>query len=259
VSACVTAAKLKGIKRLEVWAEGKNGKIHLDLQSIAAEASGIVAQVTPAATSDMPLVTFDGNSATTFGFKALLDPVMGGRSTGTWTVNTAGHYGILDGEVVDVPQLKAPGFITAHAEGKFRDVSKAIDGSLVLMVRSSTPEFQGFRVSFASGTVAPGYSCAGGGSLPFSGGCYKSPQFAVPAGDNFVAITIPFNKFSDHWSPSTGEQSKTCAEDKSVCPTGKALEGIKRVEIWAEGAKGKVHIELQSIFARVADNEVFIV
>jgi hypothetical protein len=229
------------------------------VQSIAAETHEIVAQAAPAAHSDMQLVAFDGNPATTFEFKALLDPVMGGRSTGAWSVNTDGHYGILDGEVADVPSLKAPGFITAHAEGKFSDVSKAIGGSLVLMVRSSTPEFQGFRVSFASGTVAPGYSCAGGGSLPFSGGCYKSPKFTVPAGDDFVAITIPFSKFSDHWSPSTGEQSKTCAEDKSVCPTAKALEGIKRVEIWGEGAKGKVHIELQSIFARASDDVALIV
>merc|ERR1711998_508189 len=46
---------------------------------------------------------------------------MGGRSTGTWTLGDG--FGILDGEVVDVPSLSAPGFIKAAADGKFPDIS----------------------------------------------------------------------------------------------------------------------------------------
>ena len=37
--------------------------------------------------------------------------VMGGKSTGTFAVSN--QLGIFDGEVVDVPFLKAPGFIKA--------------------------------------------------------------------------------------------------------------------------------------------------
>ena len=33
------------------------------------------------------------------------------------------------------------------------------------MVRSSTPSYTGFQVSFASGTIAPPYACAGGGAI----------------------------------------------------------------------------------------------
>jgi len=200
-----------------------------------------------ASAADVNLVTFDGTPATTFTFQELNDPVMGGKSTGTWSKSKDG-YGVFDGDVVDVPSLKAPGFIKAVADGHFADVSSTIDGNLVLMVRSSTPEYKGFRVSFASGTVSPAYSCSGGGSIPFSRGCFKT-RFSVPAGDKFVPIVIPWSSFSDLWSPATGNQNKTCAEDKSVCPTAAKLKAIKRIEVWGEGVLGKVNLEIQSISA----------
>merc|ERR1711939_1114167 len=101
----------------------------------------------------------------------------------------------------DVPSLKAPGFIKAAADGHFPDASEVADGELVLMVRSSTPEYKGFRVSFASGTVSAAYACAGGGSIPFSRGCFKA-KFSVAAGANFAEVRIPFSSFSDKWSPA---------------------------------------------------------
>jgi len=60
-------------------------------------------------------------------------------------------------------------------------------------------------------------------------------------------VRIPLNQFSDHWSPATGEHTKECSDDKSVCLTKKSLKKIQRVEIWAEGALGKVHLEIKSI------------
>merc|ERR1712194_577912 len=95
------------------------------------------------------LLTFDGAAGTTFKFEELNDPVRGGQSTGTWSLGSG--FGILDGEVVNVPALKAPGFIKAAADGTFPDVSAFINGSLVLTVRTSTPEYAGYRVSFVSG------------------------------------------------------------------------------------------------------------
>jgi len=204
-----------------------------------------------ATAAEVKLATFDGASGTTFTFKELNDPVMGGRSTGTWQVDSAGHFGVFDGEVVDVPSLKAPGFIKAAADGAFPDASSALEGDLVLMVRSSTPSYKGFRVSFASGTMSPAYACSGGGSIPLSRGCFKA-KFSVPAGGDFVAVRVPFHSFSDKWSPATGEQTASCAQDASVCPTAKALQAIKRIELWAEGADGKAHLEVQSITAVAA-------
>merc|ERR1711920_575427 len=157
----------------------------------------------------------------------------GGKSTGTWSLRDG--VGILNGEVVDVPSLKAPGFIKAAADGKFADVSDFIDGSLVLSVRTSTPDYAGYRVSFASGSVSAAFSCAAGGSLPFSRGCFKQ-KFTVPAGSDFTDLKIPFSTFSDKWSSATGEQTTTCAQNKDVCPTASKLSQIKRIEFWGEGA-----------------------
>merc|ERR1712166_301806 len=205
-----------------------------------------LAIVAYASSETIQLVTFDGAPSSTHTFTELNDPIMGGQSTGTWS--TTAKYGTFDGNVVDVPSLKAPGFIKASANGVFPDVSSALGGNLVLMVRTSTPTYAGFRVAFAADTVAPSYACSGGGSIPFSRGCFKA-KFSVPAGDDFVAVKVPINSFSDMWSPATGEHTKEFAADADVCPTAKSLSGIKRLEIWAEGALGKVHLEVKSVVA----------
>jgi len=204
------------------------------------------AALVSAASAGLPLVTFDKSPETTFTFQELNDPVMGGKSSGTWALGAS--YGIFDGEVLDVPSLKAPGFIKAAADGKFADVSTALGGDLVLQVRSTTPEYKGFRVTIVAGTVSPSYACSGGGSLPFSRGCFKA-KFSVGAGDDWSTVRIPFTSFSDKWSPATGEQTTTCAQDADVCPTTATLSGLKRVEVWAEGSDGKVHLEIKSISA----------
>merc|ERR1712004_722478 len=123
------------------------------------------------------LVTFDGAGDTSFTFKILNDPVMGGKSTGTWSLGSG--FGILDGEVVDVPSLSAPGFIKAAGDGNFPDISAYADGNLVLPVRTTTPEYAGYRVTVVSGAVSPNFACAAGGSLPLSRGCFKD-KFVIP-------------------------------------------------------------------------------
>jgi hypothetical protein len=236
---------LRKIDTLEVWAEGVEGDFHIEIDWIGASKKSL--KTTPGS-----LVTFDGAAGTSFKFVEMNDPVMGGKSTGTWTLGDG--FGIMDGEVVDVPSLKAPGFIKAAADGKFADVSDFIDGSLVLTVRTSTPKYAGFRVTFAAGAVSPAFSCAGGGSLPFSSGCFKQ-KFSVPAGAGFVDVKIPFNTFSDKWSSATGEHNAECAKDKSVCPTREKLSKIERLELWGEGALGKLHLEVKSISAEKASGE----
>jgi len=192
------------------------------------------------------MVTFDGASATTHAFTELNDPVMGGKSTGTWSVDNAGKFGTFDGQVVNVPSLSAPGFIKAAADAQFPDASSAFGGDMVLMVRSNTPSYAGFRTTFVSGTLSAAYACSGGGSIPFSRGCFKA-KFSVPAGESFSEVRIPLSSFSDKWSPATGEQTSTCAADADVCPTRKKISSIKRIEVWAEGVAGKAHLEIQSI------------
>merc|ERR1712166_290510 len=212
---------------------GRSATTNMDLRLIS------LTLLLSAASATINLATWDGASATTFKFTELNDPVMGGQSSGTFAIDAANKCGIFDGEVKDVPSLKAPGFIKAAADGTFPDISSTIGGDLVLSVRSSTPEFGGFRVAFAYGTLSPAYACAGGGSIPLSRGCFKA-------------------EFSDMWSPATGEHTKECKDDADVCPTAGGLKKLKRIEVWAEGALGKVHLEVQSIAAESAAVTVLI-
>ena len=162
----------------------------------------------------------------------------------------------MNGTVADVPFLQAPGFIKAVSKGHFSDVSNFIDGDFILKVRSSTADYTGFRVTFSADGLSSDYACGSGSTLPFSGGCFKA-NFKVPAGNDFTEVRVPFNMFSDHWSPATGDQTKTCAQHPEVCPTAKDLRGIKRIELWAEGVKSDIHLEVKAISAgsRVSSNE----
>merc|ERR1712203_1227990 len=83
-------------------------------------------------------------------WKQMNDPVMGGKSTGTFHV--AGDTGVFDGQVVDVPFLKAPGFIKVSTMDlvRFADVSSC--GAMTLTAKASS-NYTGFRVSF--GTAHP--------------------------------------------------------------------------------------------------------
>merc|ERR1711957_213567 len=244
------AEQLSDVTQIVVGSGGVAGPFRLELSSIAATTKDSEEILDSAAARN--LVTFDGAKETAFSFRQLNDPVMGGKSTGTWALGDG--YGILDGEVIDVPSLSAPGFIKAAADGKFPDISSFIDGSLVLSVRTTTPEFAGYRVTLTSGAASPDFSCAGGGGLPFSRGCFKN-KFSVPAGSDFIDVKIPFNTFSDKWSSATGEQTTTCEDDEDVCPTAAKLAKIQRLEFWGEGALGKLHLEVQSVSAETAAGE----
>ena len=165
-------------------------------------------------------------------------------------MNLEGQYGVFNGTVEDVPSLQAPGFLDAFSYGQkyFKNVSEFLDGDLILRVRSSTSDYKGFRVSFSGGALISHDFC--GNFFPFTGGCYKA-HFSVPAGESFSDVRVPFNVFSDRWSPSTGELTKTCADDPSVCPTLHDLAHIRRIDLWAEGVKGPIHLEVQSISAGI--------
>jgi len=243
--ACPTDASLKNMKTISFWAEGVAGDVKLQVKSIRAAGCEEALH----SSTVVSLVTFDGASQTTFKFAELNDPVMGGKSTGTWNVDSANKVGVFDGEVVDVPSLKAPGFIKAAADAKyFPDASSAAGGDVVLSVRTTTPEYKGYRVTLTSGATSPSFACGGGGALPFSRGCYKA-KFSVPQSTKaeFQTIRIPLTSFSDLWSSATGEHTKECADDTSACLTAQKLAKIQRVEVWAEGALGKVHLEVQKI------------
>lgn len=181
------------------------------------------------------LATFDGAAGTMRTWKEQNDPVMGGKSSGTFTIGSGSA--IFDGTVEDVPFLRAPGFIKASTTDSkpFPDISSCTN--IDLEVRS-TENFSGYRFSF-------GTSKAPGGKMFASG--YKS-GFTAPLG-SFRMVSIPIKNFTDFWDDATGDPIKTCFDNNLYCPDKNTLTNLQTMSIWAEGVKGKVHLEIKAIQA----------
>ena len=159
---------------------------------------------------------------------------MGGQSHSTFAVNNS--VGVFSGEVKIVPSLKAPGFCNMQADkSTYPDIS--MHTHLMLQVRSVGPAYGAWKVAFGPADHS--------GSFFFSS--YKA-DFAIN-GSAWQVVSIPFTSFSSKWSPSTGEPTTTCADDKEVCPSAKRLAGITTFEIAAEGADGKFELEVQKVWA----------
>eukprot|EP00931_Biecheleriopsis_adriatica_P067010 TRINITY_DN41215_c0_g1_i1.p1 TRINITY_DN41215_c0_g1~~TRINITY_DN41215_c0_g1_i1.p1 ORF type:complete len:243 (-),score=50.51 TRINITY_DN41215_c0_g1_i1:55-714(-) len=193
-----------------------------------------------AAADDIVLATFDGAKATSHTWRQMNDPVMGGKSTGTFQV--VNGLGIFEGEVVDVPFLKAPGFIKASVTDMrpfsaiFPDISSC--DSLALTVKSAS-DYKGFRFSIGNGHAPGGKFFAFG---------YKANFDPSPAGE-FTIVSIPLTDFTDYWDDATGEAIKTCHDDKIYCPDAKTLHDMRTMSVWAEGVAGKIHLEIKSVAA----------
>lgn len=173
-------------------------------------------------------------SQSTHSWRAKNDPVMGGKSHGS--VSIQGGVGIFDGEVVDVPFLQAPGFITMETNGGvYPDVSSCV--GLNLTVRSRQ-DYSGYRFSFGNVHVP-------GGRFAFG---YKT-DFHPPVGDDFVQVELLFTDFSARWDDATGDQIVSCKDDEKYCPTVGSLRNLKTMSIWGEGVAGKVYLEILTIKA----------
>ena len=115
--------------------------------TLASIAATMLASVDLTAAALTKAVTFDGSKGTTFQWRDLNDPVMGGRSFSTFHVDP-GHFGVFNGTCAIVPSLKAPGFakITTDGGQEFADLSEHIEGYMELSVRSTTPGFKGCKL-----------------------------------------------------------------------------------------------------------------
>lgn len=80
---------------------------------------------------------------------------MGGQSNSTYT----NEEGVLlwNGDCEIVPSLKAPGFCNLESSNglfeRFPDATNA--KNMVLLVKSSTPDYKGYKFSFAGDTFNP--------------------------------------------------------------------------------------------------------
>jgi len=181
-------------------------------------------------------VSIESFSNPTHEWKANNDPVMGGKSTGNFTIQNG--VGVFQGQVVDVPKLQAPGFITMRTidNNRFPDVSSCNTLEFTARMKS---KYKGYRISF--GTKQPP------NHKRYAYG-FKS-HFDVPVVDKFVTIKIPFTNFSDYWEPATGDLIKTCKDDPIYCPDQETLQNMVTMSIWAEGIAGNIHFEIKSISA----------
>jgi len=195
--------------------------------SFAALAGAAVAK-------DILIVDFAGTSkATTHEWRTQNDPVMGGQSYSTISVD----HGILNftGSCRIVPKLQAPGFITVRSVDRdaWVDVSTC-EG--IKVNHMSVNDYKGFRISF--GTAKPP------GSFFPQG--YKA-NINPPSVGKFADAMLPFNTFTDDWDDASGNAKKTCAENKIYCPTQKSLENFGTMQIWAEGVEGDISLLVKSI------------
>jgi len=203
----------------------------------------MASSIAMAGAASVTLASFGPSDATLRKWRETNDPVMGGKSSGTFTVNNG--IGTMEGTVANVPSLKAPGFINAEAQAKFADVSSCT--GIELDVRA-TSDYTGWRFSFGNDRSA----CR----QFFARGYHAS--FAPPSGNNFGKVQIPFTDFTRCWSDSTGEAIKTCAEDSSVCPATSRLQDMQSVQVWAEGKVGDVKIDIRSVSAYGCDSEALL-
>ena len=174
-------------------------------------------------------------------WKTMNDPVMGGRSTSSFSIE--GGIGRFIGEVVNVPFLKSPGFITVRSakDGDYPDVSSC--HSLRLNVQAMKP-YTGYRISFGDKHV-PGNRFAYGFKADFQ-----------PPYDEIGPVDIPFTDFTVRWDDATGDAIVTCQENPKYCPDAKSLKNMKTISVWGEGLAGDVDLKIESIEALCDENVV---
>merc|ERR1719181_1507748 len=217
-------------------------------------ASAIAA---PTSLDTMVLATFGDKSKTDYKWAEQNDPVMGGQSYGSWSVDTSSPaHGVFTGQVKNVSFLHAPGFCrTTTVQPFFTDASAYLEGGLQLQIRTLTPQYAGFRFAFS----AVGVPTHNGGHELL--GSFKS-SFSIPpssSGGGYDTVYLPFHSFSWDWSDFTGEcstkdpdgyQHRCCGTDHpEVCPTAKQLAKIDGFSLWAEGAEGNFTVDILSVSA----------
>merc|ERR1712113_102911 len=226
------ADQLSDVTQLVIGSGGVAGPFRLELTSFAATSAPL--QV---ASDEIVLESFDAPQHT---WNSQNDPVMGGKSTSTFTI--ADGFGTLNGTCAIVPSLNAPGFITARTsdDNKYPDIS-ACQGLAITSRSTSTPaNYQGYRISFGSDSAF--LSCG-----KFFARGFKA-DFTAGEGE-FATMQIPFDMFTKCWDDATGDAVKTCSDYPKFCPTQSRLSDLQTISIWAEGKEADVKLDIKKIGA----------
>lgn len=190
-----------------------------------------VALAAPVRSSLAPkvLATFDGASGTTYKWVAENDPVMGGVSTSTASVDAADKDLVWTGQVKVVPFLHAPGFCTVRTDSStpIPDISAYVTGGIALTLRMKPrTNLTTFQFQFQSEIH----------SDPKKGGFQG--DFDVSVSDTELqSIFIPFSTFKEEWR----------GEPEGGPPTAKQLTKISQMGIGAAGVAGYFDMDLISV------------
>lgn len=197
------------------------------------------------ASAQLTLVSFDSNG---YKWQEENDPVMGGESYGNFSVQNG--TGLFQGEVKNVSFLYAPGFCQVLTTSLFK-VDASNFTAMALTVRSSTPDYAGFKFAF-NAVGAPRHH--GGHEAT---GSYKQ-NFVATA--EWSTVKLPMLNFSSDWSDYTGDcdtqdpdgyQHQCCdpVTAPEVCPDAARLSQITGYSFWAEGHEGKYNLEIKTVVA----------
>ena len=264
---CPDEASLEDLYSIAVWGEGIEGEVDLKIKSISAYGCSASAgcssgddfingvapdddvvedtvptepAVAPAVGSESSpdVITLEDFSSPVNDWTTMNDPVMGGRSTSSLSIEADG-YASFSATCAIVPFLRAPGFVTMvtgrYGSGSFPDVSTC--QGLTISMRTDV-DYDGFYVSFGNDR-APGGRYAMG---------YKS-HFELVPGDAFVETRLPFEDFSDRWDDATGKTIVACKDDPRFCPSLDTLRDMKTMSLWGEGVEGTFVLDVERIEA----------
>lgn len=232
---CPTQTSLQDLDNLVVWAEGAEGTVKIDIKSVSSY--GCQASLEEVVSDEIALESFD---APVHAWSQKNDPVMGGKSTGTFTIEDG--VGTMEGTCALIPSLNAPGFIKVVTtdSAKFPDISSCQGLALTTRSASTPASYNGYRVSFGSDSAF--LTCG-----KFFARGFKA-DFAAGEGE-FKTVQVPFDMFTKCWDDATGEAVKTCKENPEFCPTQSRLSDLQTISIWAEGEAADVKLDIQKVAA----------
>uniref|UniRef100_A0A7R9ZZB6 NADH:ubiquinone oxidoreductase intermediate-associated protein 30 domain-containing protein n=1 Tax=Pyrodinium bahamense TaxID=73915 RepID=A0A7R9ZZB6_9DINO len=193
---------------------------------LTASAASVLGEPKP-----IDMATFDGT--VTHSWRTENDPVMGGQSDSKFQVKDG--YGDYSGTCRIVPSLQAPGFTIALTEppllGRFPDISSA--EGIILSLRNVQANVTTFKFAFCDSRINP-FRCQ------FQS--FKADFEVTPSAD-FAEVFLPWSRFSDKWSASTGAHT---AENP---PRAENLRSVTQLQIWTEGVAGHFHLQVKYVRA----------
>jgi len=281
---CPDDETLQNMERLEIMAEGVNGKIKLEIQSIiATNCDDDVSEADP--NPEKTAANRGGNNGNRgggnrgqfgnsdmSGFLNRDENAVGGN--GGWMFPTILENGDIRIESFDNPQHRWYPINDPVMGGSSTSTVKVMnevgvfDGEVVDVSFLGAPGFikmetrggsfpnvsmcKALKINLKSRNDYNGIRVTMGthhadNAQPYVRG-YKAHVVDAPMNE-FGDVILNFSEFSDKWDPKTGNIIASCQENLKHCVDEQTLQDFTTFSIMGEGVDGKVHLEVKSIDA----------